>query len=86
MTGRFVEVVCSFDQVVPEIGRQKNISPIMVRYAKYIWYVRPYLDQESAWHIMLGHSPIFVTNPVISTQDMQMAEIGRNLAWLTFLA
>ena len=30
MTGRFVEVVCSFDQVVPEIGRQKNISPIMV--------------------------------------------------------
>ena len=35
MTGRFVEVVCSFDQVVPEIGRQKNISPIMVGWSIY---------------------------------------------------
>ena len=30
MTSRFVEVVCNFDQVVPEIGRHKNTSPTMV--------------------------------------------------------
>ena len=31
MTGRFVEVVCNFDQVVPEIGsRQKHTSPTIM--------------------------------------------------------
>ena len=30
MTGRFVELVSGFDQVVPQCGRAKNISPTMV--------------------------------------------------------
>jgi len=29
MTARFVEVICNFDQVVPDIGRRKNTSPTM---------------------------------------------------------
>ena len=31
MTARFVEVICNFDQVVPDIGRRKNPSQTMVR-------------------------------------------------------
>ena len=30
MTTRFVELVCGFDQVVPQSSRSKNISPTMV--------------------------------------------------------
>ena len=30
MTARFVEVICNFDQVVPDIGRRKNPSLTMV--------------------------------------------------------
>ena len=31
MTARFVEVICNFDQVVPDIGRRKNPPLTMVR-------------------------------------------------------
>ena len=30
MTARFVEVICNFDQVVPDIGRRKTSSLTMV--------------------------------------------------------
>jgi len=50
MTGRFVEVVCSFDQVVPEIGRQKNISPIMQS------EVETYIDRN-IWSTLASNIP-----------------------------
>ena len=30
MSARFLEAICSFDQVVPEIGKKKSPCPIMV--------------------------------------------------------
>ena len=37
MTARFVEVICNFDQVVPDIGRRKNPSQTMVRPEMVKW-------------------------------------------------
>ena len=30
MSARFLEAICSFDQVVPEIGKKKSPGPMMV--------------------------------------------------------
>lgn len=34
MTTRLVELVCGFDQVVPQSARSKNISPTMVSFPR----------------------------------------------------
>jgi len=51
MTGRFVEVICGFDQVVPQCGRSKNISPTMQS------EVEPYLD-KNIWNTLASNIPV----------------------------
>merc|ERR1719167_1456714 len=50
MTGRFVEVLCGFDQVVPQCGRARNISPTMQS------DVEPYLD-KNIWSTLASNIP-----------------------------
>ena len=42
MTTRLVELVCGFDQVVPQSARSKNISPTMV--SSNNLYLKKHLD------------------------------------------
>lgn len=51
MTGRFVELVSGFDQVVPQCGRAKNISPTMQA------EVEPYLD-KNIWNTLASNIPV----------------------------
>jgi len=51
MTGRLVEVVCNFDQVVPDIGRTKKLSPHNMS------EVEPYLDRN-IWSTLASNIPM----------------------------
>lgn len=59
MTSRFVEVVCNFDQVVPEIGRHKNTSPTMQS------EVETYLDRN-IWSSLTSN----ISNGDYTTKDI----------------
>jgi len=51
MTTRLVELVCGFDQVVPQSARSKNISPTMQS------EVEPYLD-KNIWNTLASNIPV----------------------------
>lgn len=64
MTGKLVEVVCSFDQVVPELDSPKNLPQTTMQSE-----VEPYLDKH-IWSTLASNIPLDKTDSLPDSRDI----------------